>query len=431
MSRLLPIRPEAGLVVLGGIVATLTVGTLIGRDEERLAVLLVGGIASLLLLMSKPRVAVACGGILVFAGGFSFAGIPLSEVGAALIIAGIVTAKSGDWRLPLTLVFAVPVLTTWLTFVAFDQFEEPAVVKRFTSLLLWVTLLTAVSLPGQGRRWVTQGLLVGLLISGPASMILGSTYGTRWAGMVGDPNAFALVVVATTPLVLYELRLRRPLRLGVWLLAAALVLLADSRTGMLSLFTALVVYALIPYLRAWALGVPFLTLTGASRLPDDVVQGGRWEDRLGSDELRERIDAAGTRQIQENLWTGKTLGEGKVDLAVYGDPPQDYVFFLHNSYKSLITETGVIGVGLYAVLALGAVVHGLRGSLARGALAGISAAAVMATQLGEVLFAIPVALAFGFAWASSNLDGAGVGLDNDYQALDQRTPSKSRIASSA
>lgn len=402
MSLKLDKQRTVTLIVVGsGLVTALVTGVLIGLDEERLATLLVLGAALALMIVTTPRWVVFIGGALVFAGGFSLVGIPLPEVGAVLITLGVLIGKRSGWCLPLPLLLTAALLFAWLVFVAFGQFDEAGVIKRLTSLLVWLAVLVAVALPGAFRLWLARGLLLGLVISLPAGALLGSTYGNRLAGLVGDPNAFALVVAMTVPLIVFDLRLSRRVSMLVWLLGAVLAVAADSRTGMLALTTAAVVYLLLPRIRGWAMGVPYAALWIAGNLPEDFVRGGRWEERLGSDELRQRIDAASTRQIEENLWTGRGLGEGKVDLATYGDPPQELVFFLHNSYKSLITETGLVGVGLYAVLALGAVVEGLRGTLARGALAGMAAGAVMATQLGEVLFAIPAALALGLAWGST------------------------------
>lgn len=389
------------VVAAAGATTAALVGLLVGRGDERLALSLVASLAVGFALMVAPNAVVLLGAFLVYARAYSAAGVPLPEIGALLMVLGISVGNRGRWRLPPSLLVAAMLLLTWLGYVAFDQIGQATVQKRLTSLILWLALVVAVAVAGSAKRWIAWGLLVGLLASAPAGLLLGSAYGSRWAGLVGDPNTYGLTVAVTLPLITYGLKIPKRWSLALWLFGAAMVVMADSRTSMLALGTAAAVYLLLPYARAWAVGVPVLALWIGSSLPDTVVRGGRWEDRLGSDELRIRIDEASTRQIQENLWTGRTLGEGKVDLALYGDPPQNLEFYLHNSYKSLVTETGLVGVCLYAVLVLGAVWHGLRGTIERGALAGIGAAAVMATQLGEVLFTIPVALALGMAWGSS------------------------------
>lgn len=388
-------------VVAAAVLGTVTAGFLISRDMAQVAMAAVGLVALGLIAMVEPRWLLVIGGVLVFAAGFFVAGIPLSDVGSGLIIVGIAAGigRSRHWP-PLLLATSV-LLLAWLVFVAFDDADDFAVQKRFVSLVLWLALVLALAVAGNLLTWVARGLLAGLLLSVVASMVLEPSFGTRWGGLIGDANFYALQVAVAVPLIVDQLRLSRVASAAVWGLGGFLTFMADSRTGMLALATGLLVYLLLPKLKAWSLVVPFVTLSLASRLPDEFVRGGRWEDRLGSDELRERIDAASTRQIEENFVTGRTLGAGKVDLSVYGDPPQDLVFLLHNSYKSLITEIGVVGLGLYGLLAVGAVVQALRGTIARGALAALAAAAVMATQLGEVLVATPVALALGFAWASS------------------------------
>lgn len=388
-------------VVVAAVLATVAAGFLISRDMAQVALAAVGVVALGLIAVVEPRWLLVIGGVLVFAAGFFVAGIPLSDVGSGLIVLGVVMSRVRRQPIPPALLATSGILLAWLVFIAFEDADDFAVQKRFVSLVLWLALVLALAVAGNLLTWVAQGLLAGLLLSVVASVVLEPSFGTRWGGLIGDANFYALQVVVAVPLIVDQLRLPRGASALVWGLGGFLTIMADSRTGMLALATGLSVYLLLPKLKVWSLAVPFVALSLAARLPDDFVRGGRWEERLGSDELRERIDAASTRQIEENFLTGRALGAGKVDLSVYGDPPQDLVFLLHNSYKSLITEIGVVGLGLYGVLAVGAVVQAFRGTIARGAIAALAAAAVMATQLGEVLVATPVAVALGFAWASA------------------------------
>lgn len=388
-------------VVFAAVLATVTSGLLISRGMWQIPVVAVGLVVAGLVAITEPRWLLLGGGVLIFAAGFFVAGIPLSDVGSGLIVLGVLMSRFRLRPMPPLLLATSGLLLVWLAFVAFDDAGDFEVQRRFVSLVLWLSLVLALAIAGNLLTWVARGLLAGLLLSVAASMVLEPSFGTRWGGLIGDANFYALQVVVAVPLIAHQLRLPRVVAVAVWALGGFLTIMADSRTGMLALATGLSVYLLLPRLKVWSLVLPFAALSLASSLPDDFVRGGRWEDRLGSDELRERIDAASTRQIEENFLTGRTLGGGKVDLNVYGDPPQDLVFLLHNSYKSLITEIGVVGLSLYGLLAVGAVVQALRGTVARGAVAALAAAAVMATQLGEVLVATPVSLALGFAWASS------------------------------
>jgi O-antigen ligase len=396
-------------ITVFGALLVVSIGLFVGWGRGLTAVLATGALLVLVALLTAPQWVIFAGGVLVFFGGYPIAGIPLSEIGLALIIAASIASQRPSWRLPTSLLLTSFLLVIWVAFVAFSDIGDPLVAKRLTSLVLWTVAILVLALPGATRLWTARGLLVGVLVSVPGSILLGSAYGNRWAGFMADPNAFAMTVALTVPLISYTLP-ERNWKIMAWSVGTALIVLADSRTGMLAIATAASVYVLAPRIRYWALGVPALMLFLSSLLPEDIVRGGRWEERLGSDELRERIEAAAQRQIDDNPLTGRGLGTGSVDLSVYGDPPQNAVFFLHNSYTSIVTEIGIVGLLTYALLVAGAVIAGLRTPVARGAIAAIAGAAAMSTQLGEVLFAVPMALALGYAWGDQDVefsDGSG------------------------
>lgn len=396
-----PNRRRTFFLLLAASVIVVLASSQVGGEREFLALLTAAAAIVGLLAIIRPHWIVFIGASLAFAGGYAVVGIPVPELGALLIIGGTLAMKRDGWHLPGALVILVPLLLTWALFIAWPMITQQDANKRLLSITLWALLLLVLALPGLARRYVAMGLLTGLLISLPAGVIVGSSYGARFAGLINDPNFFAMVVAVTTPLIVGQLGFCAWRAAGIWGLSAVMVVLADSRTGMLSFATAIVVFYTVQRLRGWVIGVPLLGLWTAANLPDDYVRGGRWEDRAGSDALRVSIDSATTRQIADSPWIGHGLGRGSVSLAEYGDPPRDLTFLLHNSYKLMVTEMGFVGMSIYTLIASGAVVAALRGVVARGPLAAIAAAGVMATQLGEVLFAVQVALAFGFAWGSS------------------------------
>lgn len=408
-SRPWSVAPPLQSILLSGaaVLAVVLAGLQVGGSGESLVVLAVAGALLLLLALTHPQWLIFLGAALGFAGGYALIGIPVPEVGAVLIIIGTVATQRDRWSIPEPVLILVPLLLAWALFAAWPTISQPDVNKRLLSVALWALLIAVVSLPGVTRHYIARGLLAGLLISLPAGALVGSDYGTRLAGLVSDPNFFAMVVAVTTPLIVGELGLLKWRAAGLWAFSALLVVLADSRTGMMSLAIALLVFSTVQWLRGWAVAIPVLGLLTVRSLPDDVVRGGRWEERQGSDALRESIGVASSRQIAESPWIGHGLGRGVVDLAVYGDPPRDLTFFQHNSYKLLVTEMGLVGMGLYTMLAIGALVAAIRGEVAKGPVAAIAAAGVMATQLGEVLFSVPMALALGFAWASAGSASEG------------------------
>lgn len=410
MRTALGFRLPGRILIVGASCLTVVVLALqVGSAWEFQALAFVAAAVVAVLAAAAPSWLLAVGAAFVFAGGFGVAGIPLPEVGAVLMIIGAFMSPGHQWRLPSVLLVALSPLLAWVLLLGWDGRGDPEATKRLLSLALWLLLVAALSMPLADRPVIARGLLVGLVVSLPVGFLLGFGYGTREGGLVGDPNTFAMIVVICVPLIVDQLSLKRWQSIGVWSLGAASVVAADSRTGMLSMVVGISVYLLLPTLRFWALSIPLLAVFTASNVPEDLIQSGRWDGREGSDALRERIDAASSRQIAESPWTGHGLGNASVDLSVYGNPPQDLTFFLHNSYKAMITELGIIGISLYAVIAAGAIVNALRGGMNRGALAALAAGGVMATHLGEVLFAIPTALAMGFAWGPVTTVDANVG----------------------
>lgn len=392
-------RPNPGwLVALLGTAGALLAGWLAGSGAPRLGTLLALAGAGLTALLLKPDLLVFLGGFMFFAPTVFVAGIPGNEVGAALIVVAVLAQRSSRMVIPPALLVLGALFLAWAVVEQLiNPMGEPGN-RRLLHLLLWVCLALVFSSREAPRRMLAWGCLAGGALSLPLSLVTLGGYGGRFVGLVGDPNWYAAVTVVLVPLVIEQLR-STPLRWATWVGAGAIVLLAQSRTGIVAWTVALTIYVFLPLARRWILGVPIVAGTVLWISPADLRTQGGFAERAGSDLLRDRIQASAGDLIAQSPWTGHGLSTAKVNLGQFGRGKITEVFYFHNSYYGLIAEMGLVGAGIWVAIVIGALWRGLTRPFARGAIAGLCAGLVMGTQLGEVLLDLPVAVALGMAWA--------------------------------
>ena len=267
--------------------------------------------------------------------------------------------------------------------------------KRALRLALILLFLASIVSGRLHYPSVVRGMAVGLL--GNAVLFYAglapALYGDYLSGFLLDKNVAGLVYLVVGLLLagLVSTRLRRAL---VLLATSAAVWGTGSRTSLAALGCALAWFWLRPRLRPWGRLVLAGALALAVRLLEvDFARVGVFSDRVGSDNLRARIDAASEVKLGLTPWYGSGLGNAYVPL-------QGETFFFHNSYWSALVEGGwillVAYVGVHVWFGIGPTRTGP--PIARWATAAEAAnvaVLVCALRLGEVFGTTGAAVALG------------------------------------
>ncbi|WP_237203917.1 hypothetical protein [Rothia endophytica] len=295
----------------------------------------------------------------------------------------------------------------------------------FGAILIYIAVVSAFADPSEyaanwTRRWLrlaVSTLLIYVIAVGQIhlrSAILGystalvvnaalffagiapDTYGGYLTGYLGDKN-FAGLVHALFALLIMTAYTKRWQQVTVFLISCGLLWTTGSRTSLGALVFAylwiLIAPRLIPVAKVALLGV-FWWLLGF--LTEDYSQAEVFGDRIGSDELRERIDTMSWAKVQDTGFFGQGLGEAYVY-----DVIDERTWFFHNSYWSAFVEGGWPWAVALAAITLFVAVRPLSKNpgwnkyqiVAQGL--GI-ALLVCALRLGEVFYTLPWAICMGY-----------------------------------
>lgn len=386
--------------VAAGVLVALVAGYEAGQGNFAIAASL-AAVIGIIAALSRPHLIVAVGGFLLLVPIATVLSIPGNEIGAALIVAGAWAAKREQTTLPTAVLVIVPIFIGWLLIIQLIHPNGADGWHRMLHLLLLLALATT----GASGRIPTRSLAIGIGTAMALSTVLvvasvgpyQSAYEGRASGFFGDPNTFAVTAAVLTPFMFGFLR-SAWIRWSLLICAIVVISASLSRTGILSLYVGLAVMLYMPRIRGWTLVFPTVAATFLWLLPllpdwASYRLFGPFSDREGSDDLRFRIQDASEKLTAQSPVTGNGLGSAKVEL-------HEGNFFFHNSYYGIVSEVGLIGVAIYAVLVISALVSGIRNN-AVAAVAAISAALVGAASLGEVLLDLPLGLAIGLAWVKT------------------------------
>lgn len=190
------------------------------------------------------------------------------------------------------------------------------------------------------------GFLAACLLNVPLFYLglVSNEYGGLLTGIFGDKNvsglAYAIAVVFAY--IYIDNPFFKWLNVGVLVFA---LWQTGSRTSMGALVGAFVWFLVTPHLNNFLgkLFVAWFIYWGIGYLTDEYSQAGVFEDRVGSDALRERIDEASRLKLDATGFWGRGLGEAVVEL-------QDNVWFFHNSYWAALVEGGWPWLALCLIL---------------------------------------------------------------------------------
>lgn len=239
-----------------------------------------------------------------------------------------------------------------------------------------------------------RGILLTLIVNVPLFFagLVPDNYGGVLTGFLGDKNVAGLTYAVLTLLLLILTPHFWP-RAMIILGGAACVVLTDSRTSMAALAAGLIWLLLARHLGAFFRGLLALGLYLAFDFAEtNLAQTGAYAARSGSDELRERIDAASLEKVTASPWWGSGLGEGTVEVA--GD-----TWFFHNAYWGLWVEGGApLTIAVLALCAFAGfqfLAKGRPTPEARIVEASTIALLLCSFRLGETFFSIPGFLVIG------------------------------------
>lgn len=267
--------------------------------------------------------------------------------------------------------------------------------RRLLRLVLMTGFAFMISSGRIDLRSGVFGLATSLLVNAPLfyAGLVPDTYDGYLTGILLDKNYAGLVYCVVGVALLGVLRSPR-LRAMSFVGFAGLLWLTGSRTS-LAAFAAATLWMLIaprlPLIGRAILGV--LIYTGVNLMSEDFSQVGAFSNRVGSDLLRSRIDAASQIKVGGSGFFGLGLGEAYVSI-------NDQHWFFHNSYWSAQVEGGwpwllfVVGVTVLLVIRPFQRPMSLGDAAVQGA--GV-ALLVCAWRLGEVFYTLPWALVLGLA----------------------------------
>lgn len=324
-------------------------------------------------------------------------GVPVSSAaaGLAVIYAFIAPQRvmaaelAGRPRWLFLTVMAIPI---WLA--ATSVLNGDPDFRRLLNIGVFAAVILVLGGLRLDARTVCVGLGVAVVFGVAAGILLlpRSSYAGRMTGPMGDPNSAGLLIVVLSALALPGFR-RRKSKVGLLLVAALGIFSTQSRTSMLAVLIMVLWVLLNRFFSAW-FSIPFVAgaLIWVSSIAD-ALAGDAFQERAGSDALRDRIFQVELQQVEIRPWVGQGAGTAAVSL-------DGQHFFFHNSYLALRAEAGWIGLGLVILLFVAVFISLLRIPRDQRNLyfeASLIGVTVCALNLGEVLLALPAAFALGLS----------------------------------
>jgi O-antigen ligase len=296
-------------------------------------------------------------------------GLLAFTVGVAAAVRHRSTLRPPNLALALAALFVLWSAATW--FWSIDAHATLARASTFAQLLAMTWLVWESTRTEQEQRQLLHAYVAGSVVASAATLIRYAqgqqTYWLRYAAAGFDPNDLALTIALAIPMALYIARCAR--RAMAWFHRAAIaiicaaILLTGSRMGLIA-----AVLGFTYMLWTWrsadlpqrasaavlgaglVLGAVFFA-PAATRARIATLPG---ELTTGTLHNRTQIWKAGLKVFKGHPIVG--VGSGAFPdavrpwLGVPGRPGHEYV--AHNTFLSVLVETGLIGFALYGLLLL-------------------------------------------------------------------------------
>lgn len=346
---------------------------------------------------------------LIFEGSMFGLPIPFNQV---VVVGIILLAVTRSPQVDLgRLQMLVPLLVIGLFYLAMlSMFTEATEFafdweRRLLRLGLTAVFLLVLASGRIDLRSGLAGLATGMILNAIA-FYLGlapDNYGGVLSGFFMDKNVAGMAYAIVGVLVLAVVD-RRWVKVALVLVFAAMVWLTGSRTSIAAMVAGvgwILIAPRLPVIGRWIFGL--LIYLGVDLVSEDYSQIGVFSNRVGSDLLRSRIDAASEVKVDGAGFFGMGLGEAYVSFP--DDPGSRWLF--HNSYWSALVEGGWPWLLLVLGITVVFVLRPFETRLTKPELA-VQATAVTvlicAWRLGEVFFTLQWALVVGAAiwfWANA------------------------------
>lgn len=324
--------------------------------------------------------------------------IPLPEAaGVAIVVLAFLRRTSLPRHRPIVVelaLFAFMAVVLWSAFV-----NSITPIKRIGHLGLYCLLILVISSGRVQRLAAVRGLAFGtalVLASAFLNLVIPiwpSAYEGRLTGVAGDPNALGFYITTLGCLAFTGLRPGLPRLLGVGI-AGVTIVLTYSRTSIVVLVV-VAAWLLIRRIHRPSLALPLFAVVVyvVQQLGERLQTWGPFASRVGSDQLRDRIEMAERFLLAQDPWFGNGPGTSMVTIG-------DNQFFFHSSWLGLRNEVGWLGTLVFVLLVSVAAFMLLRLPTDKshpwyeGA---IIAALLCAVNLGEVLLELNTAMVIGLA----------------------------------
>lgn len=319
---------------------------------------------------------------------------------AAILLLCLVAFRTQSVKSPTLknyIVFAT-VLLTYLLLISLINEVDP--IRRLFKLTILFLLAGAIAARKIDLIAGLTGLSVALLINIPLffSGLTPDTYAGKLTGVIGDKNVAGLYY-AVIPLLALMISKNMILRILIILSAFTALVLTGSRGSLAAFAFALLWLFLAPRLRTFGkLILASILLPIYVWINDNFSQVADFSDRVGSDALRSRIDAASFAKTEAAPWYGMGLGESQVNL-------DGKIWFFHNSYAALLVEGGIplliAIIGLYLVVGLRLFQPKILNPVATYLETATVVILLCSLRLGEVFFTFPGILIIGLGLSLS------------------------------
>lgn len=322
-----------------------------------------------------------------------FPDLPLNTM-AAILLAVLAFFARPRWRISLPM-FTLAAGALWVALILPSAFlQDDFDLRRAGSL---TSLFALAYVVGSGRLHIDsirRGLLVGM-VAGTAVSIprMGgsSHYAGRLTGLLGDPNGFGFTVLAVGLIVAQRMTRRRDVWL-LWLFMAGTIWLTQSRTSMFALAIA-TLWVLFGrrFGRILSLGALIGVVWLFQWASEYAERQGWFQERLGSDNLRDRLAESEQILTDSAGWWGHGLGTALAEF-------EGVTLFFHNSFRALQTEGGLIALILLIIMGISLYwnFHELPATHRPvWAEAAIIAALICSINIGYSLTSVPMAMTVG------------------------------------
>lgn len=296
-------------------------------------------------------------------------------IGAAALVLGVVAAVARKRiRLPNVVLVLAALFILWSGMTWLWSLDRTATVARaitLTQLGLMAFLIWDLCREARQQRQLIWAYVAGACVASVATIARYSsgtqTYYRRYAAPGFEPNDLGVTLALAVPLALYLLgrtrRWKAAAATGTLLLIGAAIVLTGSRTAAVAGYAAFIYvffawHRLPPPRRFAGLALPIVITATAILLAPPAstarISTVGQELTLGTLHNRTTIWKAGLKVFPSFPWKGVGAGAYpdavKPLIGVPGRPGHEYV--AHNSFLSVLVETGLIGFAIYGAMLL-------------------------------------------------------------------------------